>query len=234
MPVKNCSGISFKKMVLSLVLFALMSFGVIEISSADSFPDNTIKTIIGKVLNESDVFSHLSEKEMELFRLINEHRERQGLPTIANSRSLNKVARIHAIDLAENSPTASQDSRGLACSLHSWSDKGLWKKVCYTNDHVHAEEMWDKPREITNFTYAGDGYENAYSTEGQEISPARVLEAWKARPSHIAIIDESGVWQGGNFHALGVGIYKNHAVIWVGSMVDPLGPMMSNVALTGN
>lgn len=227
-------GVRLQKMLLSAVLAAIISLGVSATSSAESIPEPATKTIINRVLDESGEFSRLSVKEMELFRLINEYRESQGLPAITNSRSLNKVARIHAIDLVENAPAVGQDSRGLDCSLHSWSDKGSWKQVCYTKDHLYAEGMWDKPREITNFTYTGDGYENAYSTGEQEVTPAKVLEAWKASPSHNAILVESGVWRGGNFLAFGVGIYKNNAVMWVGSMVDPLGPMKTMEALTGN
>lgn len=227
-------GVRLQKMLLSAVLAAIISLGVSATSSAETFPESATKTIMSRVLNESGEFSRLSEKEAELFMLINEYRESQGLPAIANSRSLNKVARVHAIDLAENSPAQGQDSRGLDCSLHSWSDKGSWKQVCYTKDHVYAEGMWDKPREITNFTYTGDGYENAYSTGEREVTPAKVLAAWKASPSHNAILVESGVWKGGNLLAFGVGIYKNHAVMWVGSLVDPLGPMQTKVALLGN
>jgi uncharacterized protein YkwD len=233
-PIHVSYGVRLQKMLLSAVLAAIISFGVSATSSAESLPEPATKTIVSKVLNESGEFSRLSEKEMELFRLINGYRESQGLPAIANSRSLNKVARIHAIDLAENSPAEGQDSRGLDCSLHSWSDKGSWKQVCYTKDHLYAEGMWDKPREITNFTYTGDGYENAYSTGEQEVTPAKVLEAWKASPSHNAILVESGVWKGGNHLAFGVGIYKNLAVMWLGSMVDPLGPMQPNVAVARN
>jgi hypothetical protein len=88
--------------------------------------------------------------------------------------------------------------------------------------------MWNKPREITNFTYTGDGYENAYSTSEEEVTPTKVLEAWKSSPSHNAILLETGIWKGSNLLAFGVGIHKNHAVIWVGSLIDPLGPMQAS------
>jgi hypothetical protein len=168
-------------------------------------------------------------KEEELYRLINEYRQSNGLPPVENSRSLNKVARIHAIDLFNNAPAEGKDGRGLDCSLHSWSKNGPWTPVCYTKDNAYAEAMWDKPREITKFVYSGDGYENAYSTNQKEVDPARVLEAWKASPSHNAILLESGIWRGSNLLALGVGIYKNFAVIWAGSMIDPLGAMQGCV-----
>jgi len=217
--------IRLQKILLNAVLAAILSLEMGAVSNAAPLPDSPAQTIMQNALYESGEFSCLSAKEGELFRLINEYRESHGLPPIANSRSLNKVARIHVIDLIENSPAEGQDSRGLNCTLHSWSDKGSWKPVCYTKDHSFAEAMWDKPREITNSTYTGDGYENAYSTTEKEVTPARVLEAWKSSPSHNAILLESGLWKGSNLLAFGIGIHNNYAVIWVGSLTDPLGPM---------
>ncbi len=184
-----------------------------------------IQFLIQSVRKESGDFSRLSEKEAELFRLVNQYRMVSGLPLIENSRALNKVARIHAIDLVENRPAEGVDSRGLDCSLHSWSKNGPWSPVCYTKDHVYATAMWDKPREITKSGYPGDGYENAYATAEAEVTPARVLEAWRASPSHNALLIESGPWAGARPQAFGIGIYRNVAVIWFGSVADPLGPL---------
>ena len=229
---KVSHGICLQKMLLNAVLAVIISLGASTVSRAEPLPYSTTQTIVTNVLNESGQFSELSAKEMELFRLVNKYRESHGLQPIANSRSLNKVARVHAVDLAEHSPAEGQDSRGLNCSsLHSWSDKGSWRQVCYTKDHIYAEAMWNKPREITNFTYRGDGYENAYSTEAEEVTPAKVLEAWKSSQSHNAILLESGIWKGSNLRAFGIGIYKNNAVMWVGSFVDPLGPMQTKIAM---
>jgi uncharacterized protein YkwD len=200
---------------------------MLVLSLVISLPVFAAQSNMEKVLDETGEFSCLSEKEARLVKLVNEYRESYGLPPIANARSLNKVARTHVIDLVENKPAEGTDSRGLFCSLHSWSGSGFWKPVCYTKDHAHAEAMWDKPREISRFGYTGDGYENAYSTTDNEVIPEKVLEAWKASPSHNAILLESGIWKGSNLLALGVGIYKNYAVIWVGSLVDPLGSMQA-------
>lgn len=220
-------AVRLQKMLVNALLAALISLEAGTPGAAAPLPGTPPETVMKSVLEETGEFSCLSNKERELFRLVNEYRESSGLAPIVNSRSLNKVARIHAIDLCTNSPAEGSDSRGLACSLHSWSDRGSWKPVCYTRDHAFAEAMWDKPREITNFTYLGDGYENAYSTSEREVNPARVLEAWKASPSHNAILLESGDWKGSNLLAFGVGIHKNFAVMWVGSQVDPLGPMQA-------
>lgn len=228
-PSRIRHGIRLQKMLINAVLAAIVSLEVSAVSNASPLSDAVTQATMKNALNETGEFACLLPKERELFRLVNEYRQSNGLPPIANSRSLNKVARVHAIDLYKNAPAEGEDSRGLACSLHSWSDKGAWKPVCYTKDHAFAEAMWDKPREITNFIYTGDGYENAYSTSEKEVNPVRVLEAWKASPSHNAILLESGTWKGSNLLAFGVGIHKNYAVMWVGSMADPLGPMQACV-----
>jgi uncharacterized protein YkwD len=177
------------------------------------------------ILNENWNYSCLSAKEAELLRLVNEYRESQGLAPIPNSSSLNRVARFHAIDLSENNPANGRDSRGNDCNMHSWSNKGPWTPVCYTNDHRYADLMRSKPQEISHNVYSGPGYENAYWTTESEVSPQRVLERWKKSPAHNDVILERGGWQRSNLLALGVGIYRNVAVIWVGTMIDPLGPM---------
>lgn len=228
-PGRVTYGIRLQKMLMNVVLAAIISLEVGAVATASPLSGTATQSIMENALNESGEFSCLSAKERELFRLVNEYRQSHGLPPIANSRSLNKVARVHAIDLCGNAPAEGEDRRGLACSLHSWSNKGAWKSVCYTKDHAFAEGMWDKPREITNCIYTGDGYENAYSTSAAEVEPARVLEAWKASPSHNAILLESGVWRDSNLLAFGVGIHKNYAVMWVGSLADPLGPMQACV-----
>lgn len=179
-----------------------------------------------QVLQESGDFSCLSGKETELLNAVNDYRVRHGLQPIANSRSLNKVARVHAIDLFENRPADCSDGACVDnCTLHSWSNQGFWTPVCYTNDHRYADKMWYKTREITNYVYPGEGYENAYWTSDAEVAVERVLECWKQSPSHNALLLQDGIWKGSKLLAFGVGIYKNVAVIWIGNAVDPLGSM---------
>ncbi len=224
--IKN--SIRLQKMFVNAVVVAILSLGISAVGSAGPLADSTFQTEMKNALDETGEFSSLSPNEAKLFRLINEYRESNGLPAIANARSLNKVARLHAIDLAENNPATGKDRRGSDCSLHSWSNVGVWSPVCYTKDHAYAEAMWDKPREITGRVYTGDGYENVYSTSEKNVNPERVLNAWKASPSHNAIILEKSIWSQINLLSLGVGIYKNHAVIWVGTLTDPLGPMQAS------
>ena len=82
--------------------------------------------------------------------------------------------------------------------------------------------MWDKPREITSNVYSGNGFENAYGSSGQ-ASATGAFDGWKNSPPHNAVILETGIWDGMNFPAMGVGIYEHHAVLWFGDQADPQG-----------
>jgi uncharacterized protein YkwD len=183
------------------------------------------KTIFTQIAEEKGTFSCLSATETELFNLINQYRRRNGLPAIPNSRSLNKVARMHAADLNINRPDKGRDSRGLPCSLHSWSKNGFWSPVCYTADHYYASFMYNKPREITKRFYNDLAYENVYWASAEFISPQRVVQAWEDSEKHRDLILEKNMWAKSYWKALGVGVYKNVVTIWVGSMPDPSVPM---------
>lgn len=178
-----------------------------------------------EALEERGPFSCLSQKEARLLKLVNDYRAYYGMRRIANSRSLNKVARLHAMDLAEHGAGEGSDSRGLPCNMHSWSDRGFWTPFCYTDDQFYKNLMWKKPQEITNNVYDDVAYENTYWTSADEALPVRVLESWKKSPPHKSLMLETGKWAGSNWGAIGVGVYKNVAVVWLGTMADPLGPM---------
>jgi len=162
--------------------------------------------------------SCLTSEESKLVDLVNQYRNQNGLPSVSASKSLVTVGQWHVIDLNVNKPA------GGSCNLHSWSDKhlDLWSSVCYTDDHANAAGMWNKPREITKDTYLGNGYENAIGP-GSNITASEALNGWKSSPPHNAVILELGGWQGSNWQAMGVGIYKNYAVLWFGHEIDPQG-----------
>lgn len=153
----------------------------------------------------------LSAEELKLYHLINEYRKTKGLPVIALSPSLSRVAALHARDLAENNPITDR------CNLHSWSDKGNWTPCCYTDDHKAASCMWNKPRELTDYT--GDGFEIAYFHSGGATADA-ALEAWKGSEGHHDVIINRGIWQRISWKAIGVGISQNYALVWFGFEAD--------------
>jgi uncharacterized protein YkwD len=154
----------------------------------------------------------LSQEEMKLYNLLNQYRKQQSLKRIALSSNLTLVAQAHARDLADyfkDHPTG--------CNIHSWSDKGNWTPCCYTDDHTEASCMWSKPRELTG--YEGKGYEIAYfSSAGANAEEG--LTIWKKSTGHHEVIVNAGIWNQVTWNAVGVGIYKEYAVIWFGELPD--------------
>jgi hypothetical protein len=157
----------------------------------------------------------ISEAEEDLYKLVNAYRKRKGLSELPLSKSLTYVAQLHVNDLSVNHPY------GRKCNLHSWSGNGPWTSCCYSEDHARAECMWNKPRELTNYT--GDGYEIAYWTD-EPLSPDRyakkALAAWQKSSDHNPVIINSGKWSKVQWKTMGVGIYNGYAAIWFGREED--------------
>ncbi len=171
----------------------------------------TVFSILTLVLISISSFTQeLSKEELKLYNLIIEYRKSYGLPEIPISKSLTFVAQTHARDLMINRPDTAE------CNLHSWSNKGKWESCCYTDDHAKATCMWEKPRELTN--YSGLGFEiAAYS--GNYISAGIALELWKYSPGHNDVILNKNIWKQ-EWKAIGIGIYGNYAVVWFGYAPD--------------
>jgi len=163
----------------------------------------------------------MSKEELQLYELIMEYRVQKHLPTIPLSKNLTVVAQTHAKDLHENRPFSNR------CNMHSWSKKGKWQPCCYTDDHKKAECMWNKPRELSN--YAGDGYEIAHGYSnyktypGVDVTPATALDGWKKSKGHNMVVVNKGIWKEVEWNAIGIGIYKDFAVVWFGKEPDPDG-----------
>lgn len=147
-----------------------------------------------------------------LVEAINKYRQENSLSEIPVSISLTKVAETHALDLASNYVASNE------CNLHSWSDKGNWTPFCYTPDHVNAQLMWDKPRELTS--YPGNGYEIAVFKSGS-ITAVEALELWKKSEAHHDMIMNTGIWNDMKWNAIGGAIYKGYAIVWCGEEADP-------------
>lgn len=126
------------------------------------------------------------------------------------------MAQAHVRDLYDNRPVTEK------CNLHSWSDKGNWTPVCYTDDHKNAQGMWYKPREITGGLYTGYGYEIAYQNSVQATAEG-AFRGWKSSSGHNAVMIEDNIWERMNWQAMGIGIYRNYAVVWFGQPADPQG-----------
>jgi len=160
---------------------------------------------------EASIISNPTTAETQLFDLINEYRVSRGLNSIPQSAALTKVAQIHARDLMENY------KRSNRCNMHSWSKEGPWTDCCYKDNHKDPNCMWDKPKEIAG--YDSPGYEIAY-WHSAAAQPEEALEVWKKSPGHHAVLANLAPFRDAEWKALGVGIYKEYAVVWFGEMED--------------
>ena len=160
----------------------------------------------------------LTEKEAKLYYMINAYRESLGLPKLSFSKSLTSVARAHVKDSHDYTPRLQRDDRGIQGNLHSWSNNGNWSGGAYTPDHEHAQIMWDKPSELTD--YAGAGYEiSVYHSIG--IDPKLALDLWKSSSGHNEVIIGDNDWS--FITTMGVAMDKNYSHVWFGGDEDPAG-----------
>lgn len=146
--------------------------------------------------------------ERKLAALINQYRAEKGLPAIALSPALSVVANRHVRDMELNHKHLT----------HEWTGCPPDKKwVC----------MWNAPQ-LLQTGYKGRGYENAWGSPNRERSSdvARVLESWKENGDgpHDDVILAKKAWQKRPWRALGIGMYRGFAVMWVGEEVDPTAP----------
>ncbi len=161
----------------------------------------------------------LTPTEIELYKQICEYRVQKGLPEVKLSKSLCLVARTHAQDQTANFKYGSR------CNLHSWSEKGNWLSCCYTPDHKKAQCMWDKPRELTN--YSGNGYEisfySTYRFDSTEAAAKDILDGWKKSPGHNDMIINKNTWKDVVWKAMGIAVLGDFANVWVGEETDIAG-----------
>jgi len=155
----------------------------------------------------------LTADEYRLYELINAHRLVEGEREIPLSASLSFVARTHVIDLYTNHPDTG------ICNLNSWSDKGDWTACCH-NKYVPIEEcIRNKPKELTKYT--GEGYELTYA-EILSTNADTVFHFWKKIDEANEFLLNQGRWEEKTWRAMGVGIYKSYAVVWMGQRTDAL------------
>lgn len=153
----------------------------------------------------------ITDDEYRLYTLINAHRVISGLDEVPLSASLSFVARTHVIDLYTNHPDTS------ICNLNSWSDKGEWTACCH-NKYVPKEDcIRNKPKELT--TYTGEGYELTYA-EVYDTHPDTVFRFWKKIDEANNFLLNQEKWKDKTWRAMGIGIYKSYAVLWMGQRRD--------------
>jgi len=153
----------------------------------------------------------LTKDEYRLYSLINEYRAKNGLGIIPISKSLCYVAKIHARDLSINNPDTS------SCSLNSWSDKGRWTACCHSRFTPNPMCIVNKPKELTN--YIGEGHELAY-WDSEQLHPDTVLHFWQSIEQAKELLLNRKKWSQFHWKAIGIGLYKGYACVWVGEVTD--------------
>src|SRR5258708_3608331 len=142
----------------------------------------------------------IDRPEQQLAGLINQYRAEHGLPAIALSPALSVVANRHVRDMAIN----------LGHLTHEWTGCPPAKEW---------DCMWNAPR-LLQTGYQGRGYENAWGGSNPEgpADVATVLESWKENGNgpHNDVILNKATWQKRTWRALGIGMYRGFAVMWVG------------------
>jgi hypothetical protein len=204
------------KLMAILALFSILNTGFSQETAHNKW---LMKPIRYQFVDYKQANVILSENENQLYRLIMDYRAANGKPSIPLSKALTFVAQTHAGDLMDNYSVSNR------CNLNSWSGKGNWSSCCYTKNHKKAACMWNKPRELT--TYAGDGFEIAYTR--LTPTPRKALEKWKKNPLNDQVVLNNGEWTEVTWNAIGIGIYGDYAVVWFGKVIDKDGE--PNVAL---
>ena len=166
-----------------------------------------------ETLTSNEIEVCISAEEKKLYDLIMDYRKSKKLGSIPYSNKLTKVAQAHVRDLENHFDYANRGE----CNPHSWSNKGKWSSCCYTSDHKEASCMWDKPKEIADYT--GNGFEIAYYSSGG-ASAGEGLEGWKKSPGHNPLLINSGTWEKIEWKGIGIGIYGQYGVVWFGDAED--------------
>jgi hypothetical protein len=155
----------------------------------------------------------MTREEYRLYSRINEYRKGQGLEIVPVSQSLCYVAKMHARDLYHNNPDTA------ACSLNSWSDKGSWSSCCHSRLTPNPSCIVNKPRELTGFT--GEGHELVF-WDSQELNADTVLKFWSSIEQARDMLTNQKKWVHFNWKAMGVGLYRGYACVWLSVVTDTL------------
>jgi hypothetical protein len=153
----------------------------------------------------------VSIEEQLLYDKINLLREDYGKPAVEFSVSLSYVAQLHVDDLMNNHPDTS------VCNLSSWSDKGDWTPCCHNSYVPQQDCMWDKPKELTPYTYRG--YELAAYYE-DTFTVDSVLKLWSNSKEVLDMLLTDGNFKKKKWICMGVGFNEHYVSVWFGQRSD--------------
>jgi len=163
---------------------------------------------------------------LELARLVNEHRAKNGLQKIKLSAALMAVASAKVKDANRNSPAS-------GCFMpNSWSSgvSSWWKGCCYTlADKGQSQCMQSKGKEITacwKEQYTGNVFENTFQSNSRVV-PADAFAMYLWGGTSLDQIMNSGTWASYNpWPAMGVGIEGGYGVLIFGDRADTTGDFL--------
>ncbi len=156
----------------------------------------------------------ITPAEAQLARQINDFRKANKLPEIQLSASLFFVAKTHVADLQMHRPDTS------ICNTNSWSSRGTWTPCCYQAYVPKTACMWDKPKELTPYTFRG--YELSYYEEGI-IQPDQLWNLWINTPQVTDKLLCKGDFSDKKWAAMGIALSDNYASLWFGQRADNQG-----------
>jgi hypothetical protein len=82
-----------------------------------------------------------------------------------------------------------------------------------------GECIRNKPKELT--AYTGEGYELTYA-EVFNTNADTVFKFWSSIDEANEFLLNEGPWEKKSWRAMGIGIYKSYAVLWMGQKTDAL------------
>lgn len=141
-----------------------------------------------------------SAEERALFEMVRSYRAANNLPELRLSSSLSMVANRRMLDLKQN----------VKSLTHSWSN-------CPYD--VNDRKSWDCVNESParlKCGYAGKGYETLFHTIGENVKPAKAMNAWKQSTLHNSIILNLGMFSKVEWDEVGVAIDGQYAALWFG------------------
>lgn len=171
------------------------------VPTASSFPDCRGQAIFTDTNCTGDGWE---PEEERLYTFVNQYRAEFDLPPIPRSPSLTLLANRHVLDMAYN----------IGHLTHSWSNcpYNTRNRRTLTCSSDAAWRLGTK--------YPGKAYENAhYNSRGATAESA--LRGWQNSPAHNALMVNLNNWRDDDWKAMGIGIYKQYAVLWVGEDRDP-------------
>lgn len=142
-------------------------------------------------------------EEEELYRLINDYRQQHGLPVVPRSPILTLVANRHVRDMDQN----------IGYLTHSWSD------CTYDAADPSTYACSSRAPRRLGTRFRSKAYENAHFNPAGATALS-AFRGWTQSPDHNALLLNLSNWHDNEWESMGIGIYRQFAVMWVSERRD--------------